>query len=152
MRWLMLLLGASLPGLVSGCGTEPVYWKIWQDQTRDSSGLVVSYQAHGTAMGRPLTVLLLRYRPGGANTPRFRYSWMQREGEGGRLCLDGEEVVPTNRVRLYVNGPDGGLREITAPNARLQSLFRESEPPTGEDLLGFWDEIVRPELEKESPG
>jgi hypothetical protein len=152
MRRLLVLLGVSLTGLVCGCAPEPVYWKVWQDETVNSSGLVVSYQAHGTAMGRPLTVLLLRYRQGAANAPRFRYTWMQREGEGGRLCLDGAEVVPTNRVRLYVNGPDGWLREVSAPDERLRSLFREGESPGRDELLEFWDGYVRPELEKESPG
>jgi hypothetical protein len=153
MRYATLLVSVVAVASLAGCPQQRS-GVLWGGEFDTPEGIVVKYAAHGRTIngystGRPVTVVLIRYQRGGADTPKFDWQCTTTaEGDsefrvGGTLVQDG---IGSKGTGLLVNGSDGRLRSIEVPWGTLAELFRRDASPSRAQLLDYWDRVVRPAL------
>jgi hypothetical protein len=148
MRVARRSLGIVVLCILCGCRHQDHHAE-WGDEWEGPQREVVQYRVHGWHdSGEPINVRLFRFRRGSPGQPAFEWTTTCRPDGTYEVQLDGRVISPTKGVRLFVNGPDGKVRELPADAALLGRLFRGGANPSREEILEFWDRHVQPLLEE----
>jgi hypothetical protein len=65
--------------------------------------------------------------------------------EADRVILDDKPIAFGDELVLYVNDSSGRPCQIQVSHGEATKVFRESDMPTRERLMSFWDKIVLPQ-------
>jgi hypothetical protein len=126
--------------LLTSCGKDNPK-AVWQNTLKDSAGVTMDYAVCGDKAGEPVGIVLVRYRPGEPNAPKFTWGM-----QGDHFVIDNNPIPGGSGIHFYVNSADGTAKRIRFPDAETRKLFSQSSNPTAAELLDFWNENVAPQV------
>jgi hypothetical protein len=126
--------------LLAGCGKENPR-VVWKNTLLDEAGVTMDYAVCGDKSGEPVGIVLVRYRPGEPNAPKFTWGL-----QSDHFVIDNTPIPGGSGIYFYVNSADGTAKRIRFPDAETRKLFNQSSNPTASELLEFWNENVAPQV------